>query len=302
MSDDTDIMEFGFDDSGHIKNVGVEKWKQEKPGKVDRACIVTFNRYHDVVLRNKAREKGEPLTNEEQAEILVKVDNKIAERLGKKPSELTDVDRLDIRSPKFWNSYTHFDEREENGGHGAGTFRCLSQWKGSTLIKGDICCKKFGEPEQRIACGIMTYPVDNKMQVDEELLLKKRYTEFYIWTLNVKKFKKVESAYAESRADNKHTIDLKIELDGDSKYQKQVITGSSSSCWSRQDFDAAMRNWILEGGLRAGKSISNHLGFKLSKEKLLEKLEGGKGGGGSRQMEASAPNTQLAAGYDDLIA
>lgn len=296
------VMEFGFDDAAHIKTSGFEKWKQSKAGQIDRACIVSFNRWHDVVLRNKAREKGSPLSNEEQSEILAKVDAKIAERLGKKVEELTEVDRLDIKSPKFWNSFTHFDEKTEKGGYGMGTFRCLSKWKGSQMQQQEVCCKKFGEPEQKVACIVMTYPINKSdKSVNVKLLLDKEYTEFFIWSMNAKKFKKIEAAYAEARAEEKAVIDMKVELDGDPQYQKQLITGAATCCWAKPDFSPEIRNWILEQGLRAGKQVNTHLGFKMTKEKLLEKIESGKTAARLEASSSASPTNVMAAGYDELI-
>lgn len=301
MEDDS-LMEFGFDDSSHIKTNGFEKWKQSKAGQIDRACIVSFNRYHDVVLRNKAREKGSALTNEEQSDLLSRVDAKIAAQLTKKVEDLTEVDRLDIKSPKFWNSFTHFDDKVEKGGNGIGTFRCLSKWKGSQMLQQEVCCKRFNEADQKVACIVMTYPINKSdKSVNVKLLLEKEYTEFFVWVMNAKKFKKIEAAYAESRAEEKYVIDMKVELDGDPNYQKQLVTASSTSCWAKPDFDAGIRNWILEQGLRAAKQINTHLGFKLSKEKLLERMESGKTAQRLEASSSASPSNALSAGYDDLI-
>lgn len=300
MSEDDSIMEFGFDDAGHIKPSGMDKWKQTKSGEVSRVCLVSFNRFHDGVLKKKAREKDGNLSDEEKLEILTQVDTKLAEKLGKKVDALTDVDRLDIKSPKFWNSFTHFDETLEKGGYGLGTFRCLSKWRGSQMLHQEQCCKKFGEPEQKVACAIMTYPMNRDKGVDVDLLKDRKYTEFFIWVLSAKKFKKIEQCYTEARGDEKFVIDLKVELDGDPKYQKQLISVGQNCVWAKPDFSPEVRTWILEQGIRASQQVNSHLGFKLSKEKLLEKLERGKS---ERTLDSSssAPSAALASGYDDLI-
>lgn len=301
MEDDT-IMEFGFDDSGHIKSTGMDKWKQAKAGEVSRVCLVAFNRFHDGVLKSKTREKGgDALSNEEKMSILEKVDVKLAEKLGKKVEQLTDVDRLDIKSPKFWNSYAHFDESVEKGGYGVGTFRCLSKWRNGQMLQQELCCKKFGEPDQKIACAVMTYPMDKNKGPDVDLLLQKKYTEFFVWVLSVKKFKKIESLYGEARSEEKSVIDLKVELDGDPKYQKQMITLSSTSVWAKPDFNPEIRNWILEQGQRAQNHIESHLGFKISKEKLMERIESGKAEKRLESSSSAAPSAALSSGYDDLI-
>lgn len=304
MSEDNDsIMEFGFDDAGHIKPSGMDKWKQSKHGEINRVCIVSFNRFHDAVLKNKAREKDAPLSDEEKSEILLKVDGKLAEKLGKKVSDLTDTDRIDIKSPKFWNSFAHFDEPTEKGGFGVGTFRCLSKWRGSQMLQQEICCKKFREPDQKVACVIMTYPMNKDKGVDLDLLKQKKYTEFFVWVLSAKKFKKIEQAYVEARGDEKFIIDLKVELDGDPKYQKQLITLGSMCPWAKPDFDPEVRTWILEQGLRAQQHVNQHLGFRITREKLLEKIESGKTARtlDSSSSSAASPSNALSQGYDDLI-
>lgn len=287
----SDIMEFGFDDAKIIKSQSIDKFQQAKPGQRDRISIVSFKKFHDVVLATKAKEKGAPLTDEEKATYIAKIDAKLAEQLKKPVAELTEVDRLDIKSPRFGVAFTHF-------GEGVGTIRCLSRYEGSTLVKPEICCEKFGDADQTVAVVIMTYPVDNDGKVDLDLLKARKYTNFYIWKMSSKKFKKLEAAYADARNDNRFTIDLRVTLDGDPKYQKQVIEAASGATWAREDMDPSIRTWVLEQGLRAWKHISNHLGFEMTKDKLIERLSAGPV---HSLGDASADTPKLVSGYDALI-
>ena len=290
MSDN--VMEFGFDDAKVIKNQGIELFKQAKKGEKTRVSVISFKKFHDSVLASKQREKvgpdGKmiPLTDAEKADYIQKIDAKIAQQLGKSVDQLTDIDRLDIKQPRFKYGFTHFNES-------VGTIRCLSKYEGTQLVKPELCCDKFGDAEQTVGMVVMTYPVDDNLQVDDELLRAKKYTNIHVWKMGSKKFKKLETAYVDARNDKRFVIDLSVQLDGDPKYQGQVITSLSGAFWAREGGDTAVRAWVLDQGLRAWKHIDNNLGFEMSKDKLLEKLGIGGGGGGHAALGSGESATPV---------
>lgn len=290
----SDLIDFGFDEAKIVKVQGVEAFKQSRPGEVSRVSVIAFKKFHDVVLAAKTREKGEALTDKEKAELIVKIDGKLAEQLGKKVEDLTEVDRLDIKSPRFSMAMTHF-------GEGVGTIRCLGEYahspEGVVLVKPGLCCRKFGDADQKIGTVVMSYPVDDHNQVDGDLLAAHKYTSFWVWSLNARKFKRLESSYADARADKKPVIDLKVTLDGDPKFQKQLVEQGGTAFWAREDTDPAIRNWVLEQGLRAWKYVSNNLGFEITAEKLAEKL----GVGGVASAQPADDSTPKLANYDKLF-
>jgi hypothetical protein len=292
----SNIMDFGFDDSKVIKTSGVERFKQDRSGRCDRVSLVAFKTFHDVILVAKAREKGGALTDQEKAEICAKIDAKLGENLSKKPEDLTEVDKLDIKSPRFSFAFTHW-------GDGVGGIRCLSTYEGTTLVKPELCCKKMGDADQTVATVMLQYPVDKDNQVDMDLLRERKYTELWIWKLSSKKFKKVEGAYIDARNDNRPVVDLKITLDGDPKYQKQVIEVASSAVWAREDTDPAIRLWVLEQGLRGYKYVKESLGFEMKAETLAEKLGGAAASAAAlaASPETSASKPALQQSYDDLL-
>jgi len=294
MSSSSNIMEFGFDDAKVVKNSSVDKFQQAKPGQKDRISIISFKRFHDGALAAKAKDKGSALTDEEKAGYISRIDAKLAEQLKKEVKDLTEVDRLDIRSPRFGVAFTHFNEA-------VGTIRCLSKYEGSTIVKPDLCCDRFGDADQKVATIIMTYPVDNDGKVDLDLLRARKYTNFYVWQMSSKKFKKLEAAYGDARNDNRFTIDLRVTLDGDPKYQKQLIEAASGATWAREDMDPAIRAWVLDQGLRCWKHVASNLGFEMTKDKLIEKLAGAGGSHGSSSEAAAAEAPKLVTGYDSLI-
>jgi hypothetical protein len=286
----SDLLEIGFDDAGIISVSKYDKFKQTRHGEKSIISIVSFRRHHDTALRAKTMEKGSPLTDEEKANILSQVDKKLAERLSKKASDLSEADRLDIKNPKFVVSNTHFDEK-------VGTIRCLSKYEGKNVVKPEICCQKFGEAEQAVGVVIMQYPVGNDGMVDGDLLSAKKYTNFFLWKLSAKKFKDVESVYKMARLDKRFVIDLMVELDGDPKYQKQKISCAHECFFLREDFSPDARNWILEQGLKATKSLDGILGFEMKREKILEKL--GIVSASTQSMAEEIP--QMKSGYDSLV-
>lgn len=289
-----DVMEFGFDDGKVIKNQGVDQFKQSRPNEKTRISIVSFKKVHDVILAQKARDKGAPLTDVEKAEFIAKIDAKLAEQLKKPVDQLTEVDRLDIKQPRFAFSFTHY-------GEGVGTIRCLSKYEGSTVVKPEVCCDKFGDADQTVGTVIMTYPVDNDLQVDEDLLRARKYTNFYVYKMSAKKFQKVQAQYVEARNDKRFVIDLAVTLDGDPKYQKQNFSAMSAPVWGREGADPATRHWVLDQGLRAWKHVANSLGFEMTKDKLMEKLNAGSTSQLSSGSEASAPAPALQSSYDEML-
>lgn len=297
-----DVMEIGFDDAKVVKPQGFEKFKQDRPGKIDRVSIIAFKTYLDVIIANKSREKGASLSDEEKAEIARKIETKLAEQNKKKVEDLTEVDRLDIKQPKFWVAYTHYQD-------GIGTVRCHGKWEGNTLVKPGICCQKMGDAEQSIGTVLIRYPTDENNQVDAELLTKRKLTGIEIYKMSAKKYKKVEGAYIEARnnmvgGEPLRIIDLKVTLDGDPKYQKQIIEGGSTAFWARQDTAAEIRQWVLDQGLRAGKYVSKELGYDMPADKLAERLMGGgsaSGNGGSAGQLAAAAAAPSTVNYDSLL-
>lgn len=285
----SDAIEFGFDDSKSIKTSDVDLFKQSRSGEKTRVSIISFKRFHDGVIAKKAKEKGSPLSDAEKAEILGKVDAKLAEQLKKDPKDMTEADRLDIKNPRFSYAFTHF-------GEGVGTIRCLSKYHGTTVQQAEICCDKFGDATQTVGVVVMTYPVDDKLQVDEELLRQRKYTNFFVWKMSAQKFKKLETAYVEARNDNRFTIDLSVKLDGDPKYQKQEITALGGAAWARENTDPATRGWVLDQGLRLWKHVEKNLGFAMKKETLLEKL-----GQSKPQLSGESATPALVSGYDELL-
>lgn len=290
----SDVMEFGFDDAKVIKNQGVDQFKQSKNGEKTRVTIVAFKKFSDVVLGMKAKEQGRALTDTEKADWVSRTDKKIAEQLNIPLDKLTEADRLDIKQPRFAFAFTHYNEL-------VGTIRCLSKYEGSTIVRAEACCDKFGDADQTVGSVIMTYPVEDNLQVDEVLLKARKYTGIHVWKMNGKKFKRVESAYVEARNDKRYVIDLSVLMEGDPKFQKQTITALSGANWARENGDPDTRKWVLDQGLRSWKHVGNSLGFEMSKDKLMEKL--GHGGSSHAQMSAdsAASAPQLVADYDKLI-
>jgi phenylpyruvate tautomerase PptA (4-oxalocrotonate tautomerase family) len=292
----SDILEFGFDEAKMVDTGEVDKFRQTAHGEVSRISIVSFKKFSEIVFSSKAKEKGSPLTDQEKADLIQRTDAKIAEKLGKEVSELTEADRLDIRQPKFAMSRVHFKD-------GLGTIRCLSEWKDKEVVKKKVCCEKLGAPEQAVSVVVMSYYLDEEKQPDLDFLLKKKGVKFQIWKLSPKKFRgQVEPEYKEARNRGWPVVDLKVTLDGDQKYQKQAISATATALWAADDFDPDVRKWILDNGIRMSKSLDSVLGFAMKEEKILEKLGMG-GGQGSPQLNArnSEETAKVSASYDDML-
>jgi hypothetical protein len=166
----SDVMEFGFEDTKVIKPQGMEQLKLTRPGERAAMSIISFKDYHSAAMMKKTREKGSPLDEEEKANIFKLVDEKLAEKLGKSVSDLTEIDRLDYQSPRFWVSFTHYRD-------GLGTIKCLSKYEGSQIVKPEICCDEIGEASQTIGTIVLKYPTDKDGNVDLDLLKMKKQTE-----------------------------------------------------------------------------------------------------------------------------
>jgi hypothetical protein len=289
---DNSVFEFGFDEPTVIKNQAMDRFKQNRPGQKDRISIVSFKRVHDGIFAAKMREKGSPLSDAEKVDLTAKIDKKIAEQLGKSADDLTEVDRLDIKSPKFAFAWTHYRD-------GLGSIRCLSHREGKNVIKSELCCNKMGDADQTVGMVVMSYPVKDGIQADEELLAAKKYVNFYIWRMTAKKFRQIEDVYKEARGEDKFTIDLIVTLDGDPKYQKQVITAGSSAVWAKGKMDSDVRNWVLDQSLRSWKHVPSNLGYDMKLERLKEKLMGGGPQAPGGEHAEAAP--KLIGSYDEFL-
>lgn len=292
----TDILEFGLDESEVVKTNDLEMFKQSANSKRHILSLISFKKHSDKVLAKKEREameEGRAFTDANRAEIIAKVDEKIAEKLGKKVNELTEVDRLDISSPRFGVANTHYVE-------GVGSFRCLSKGRNR-----EICCNKYGDPSQSIATIVMTYPTDRDGLIDKDLLHQQKYVNFYVWRMTPKKFQQVNQSYTDARDDGKSTINLRVTLDGDEKYQKQKIEVQGNATWAAEGFDETYQ-WVLDTGNRMFQQIDKSiiLGMNLTREKLLEKISSAGGSPSGAQLtggDDEKPKPSLSSGYETLI-
>lgn len=274
----SDVLEFGFDDGKVIKDSSVEEFKLEKGGKA-RISLVAFKKLSDGVILKKVKERFENFSEEEKAkrplslsllsdqeklDVIAAVDKRIAEKLGKKPEEVKEIDRLDITKPKFWMGFTHYRD-------GVGTIRCMGTYKGTTLIEPGKCCEKIGDAEQRAVTIVLQYPIGEHMQPNLEMMKQRLYTNVLLYKMSAKQYKRLESTFVEAQSDGKPTMDLKTSIDGDPKFKKHLY--ETASCfWAREDFDPEVRAWILDQALRAAKHCPNNLGMEMTPQKFLEKL------------------------------
>lgn len=279
-------MDFGFDDGKVVKVQGLDRFKINTSGQSVRISIIAFRKYHDVILANK-RKEGEELTDSDKAELITNIDAKLAERLGKSIDDLTEVDRLDIKAPRFSMSHVHYKD-------GIGTIRCLSKYQGGQLQEAEVCCKDIGDAEQLVATICLAYPCDKDGNPDMELIKLRKMVSINTLRLSAKKFKKVESVYGNARANDLPVIDLSCQLDGDPKYQKWAITNGLTAIWARDDADPEFRNWVLEEGIRNYKHVKNELGFEMKKDQLIAKLRGGPEGANYSGSNHSAAAPQIA--------
>lgn len=281
-------IEFGLDNAKIIKAAGCEAFKQSRPGETSRITIIAFRTYYDVKLREREIEKGSPLTDAEKADTISKINVRLSEHTGKPIDQLTEIDKLNPKEPKFGFSFTHFRD-------GVGTIKCLSKYEGNNVIKPAVCCDKMGDADQTVGTVILQYPIDKEGQLDLELFKQKKYTSAFIWKLGSKKFMKLRAVLAEQKNEQRQTIDLRVELDGEVKYQKQNIHFVSSAAWIREDVPTELRQWVLEQGLKNWKYVKGSLGFEMTVDKLLERL------GAAPQISEESAKPQVQAGYTALL-
>jgi hypothetical protein len=292
----SDIIDFGLEDSKIVKASGAELFKQSKSGEKHRVSVISFKRYHDGILAKKAAEKKAPLTDQEKADLTAKIDENLAKQLQKDIKSLTEVDRLDWKAPRFSVAFTHYNAD-------VGTIRCLSKYEGATVTHSELCCERFGSADQSVATIIMTYPCDENLQVESDILKARKMTNFFIWRMGSKKFKKLEATYIDAKNSKVDIIDVKVTIDGDPKYQKQTIEiCAGAAFWAREDTSPEVRGWILDQGLRLHRHVSSNLGFEITKDKLIEKL------GAATQSNAALSSGESAAAtpksvpsYEDLL-
>lgn len=263
----SDIIEFDLDEAKVIKATGVESFAQTRSGEQNIVSIISLKKIYPAVFAKKAADKGSPLTDEEKAAYIAKIDEKLAEKTGKTVEQLTEVDKLDLSKPSFSASFVHY--RKD-----VGTIRCLSKYDGSTLIKAEECCNQLGDSEQKIGMIVVIYPMEDG-HIDLELVNRRKQVQFCAWVMSGKRFKKVKSVLDDAKNDNRgEVVDLRVTLEGDPQYQKQVVQYAGTATWARDNFDPEVRRWILDQGLRAQKHLESKMGYKIKLNELMEKLNG----------------------------
>lgn len=295
----SDIVEFGFDDEVSIQNNTLEPFKQERTGQKDRVSIIVFKRHNDKVIEQKVKEaakEGKTLTEQEKAQIFASIDAKIAEKFKKPISEVQEIDRLDTRDPKWAYGWNHY--RED-----VGVIKCMSTYEGPNVIKKRLCCQEIGEASQALATIIMRYPLLDNGDPDTDLLKMRKQVRFQAWKVSPKKFAQISERYLDERKDNnKYVLDLKLQLEGEPKFQKQIM-GSSTATWAREDVPLEVKQWILEAGITAMTKIKSVIGFEIKEEALVEKLRaGGKSVAlGDKPREEDKPRGSLQTDYGSML-
>lgn len=289
----SDIVEFSFEDGNVVNPNSFEAWKQTSAKKPNIISIISFKSYLEMKIAISTKEKGKALSEQEKAELSMEIDAKLAEKYGKKVEDLTTVDRLNFRAPKFQMARTHYKD-------GIGTIRCTSTFNGNTMVKSDVCCEKIGDPDQTVGAPIIVYPTNQNGTVNTRVLNEKEMTEFFIWKLSAKKYRSVELEYTNARTDNQFVIDLNVTLDGEAKYQKQIIKKATQAVWAKEsEINPEVRTWILEQGLRLNRSVEQFLGYKMKRQDLLEKL--GLAGGGDDDSQDRKPKQISTNDYKDVL-
>jgi hypothetical protein len=169
-------------------------------------------------------------------------------------------------------------------------------------VKPEVCCNEFGDADQTIATIVMVYPTLKDGTIDMEDFARRKRVDFQLLRMSQKKFARINSVYTDARAAKMPIIDLKLTLDdGDIKFQKYIIENSLTAVWAREDTDPELRNWVLEQGMRNFKYVETSLGFKMTKDKIMEKLRGSSGGSNELSGAEAEKPQQLAANYSSLL-
>lgn len=260
---DNDIG-LGDEDKGRVRSNKVDYYENNEKGKTDRAALVYFHPA-DLAQLIKVKRQKPDLTEAQEKAVLDKVRSGYAEKLGKKPDELTTVDLLDLSEAKFRACEASYKE-------GVG----YVQWPKKVEPADMNVWSKLGERKTYVLSVLLIYPTDREGTVEKE-----RLSNGWIvkpWRFNPDKYETLKRINRKllGREDGSSlaTTDLLITCK-EPKFKNLTIEDAGPAIWLKSE---KFKQAVLT---RAVEFYSKLNPFRtLTTEELREKLGMSGGGGG----------------------
>jgi len=252
--DPNENIGLGDEDKGKVNSNQTEWYKGEK-GRTDRVALVYFNSIDMAQLMKALRAKPD-LSDAQKKELVEKVRAALAQKLGKAPDQLDQVDLLDLSEARFKPCSGYYKQ-------GVGY---VSHPKGPLAPEEAKVWAKLGEKKDYVTTLLLIYPTDRDGEVDKDALGRK--WQIKPWRMSPDKyevFRKINRGLLEGGSTISAT-DLHLSC-SDTQYQKITITQAGPAIYLRNE---AFRRQILAKAVTYYKKLNP---FRdMTTDDLREKL------------------------------
>lgn len=261
---DNDIG-LGDEDKGKVRSNKLDWYQMTDKGRTDRVALVYFHP-EDRAQLTKIRKAKPDLTEAQQKAVIEKVRATKAEKLGKKPDELTDVDMLDTTEVKFRALEASYKEG-------------LGYVQRPKVIEPQeqAVWSKLPEARTYVLTVLLIYPTDREGNVEKERLANGWIVK--PWRFSPDKYETLKRINRKllGREDGSSlaTYDLNFTCK-EPKFQNIVIEDAGPAIWVKSE---KFKKAVLE---KASEFYAKLNPFRaLTTEELREKLGMGGGAGGA---------------------
>lgn len=256
---------FGDEDKGRVKSNKLDWYQVTDKGRTDRVALIYFHP-SDLVGLNEIKKKKPDLTDAQHKAVIEKIRANMAEKLSKKPDELTLVDMLDTSTVRFKAVDASY---KEGMGYVA--------WPKTIEPSEKDVWAKLPEKRTYVMSVLLVYPTDREGTVEKDRIS----TGWYVkpWRFSPDKYETLKRINKKllSREDGSSlaTTDLNFTCK-EPKFQNIVIEDAGPAIWIKND---KFKRAVLE---KAAEFYPKLNPFRvLTTDELREKLGIGGGGGGA---------------------
>lgn len=286
---DPDEYDFGEDseevslapDEKHVGGKKSEWLKFAQKGQLVRCSFVYFHTVDVNAVRaaaKKAKKAGEPFGKEQIVEVATAALKARAEELGKKPEELTDVDKIDLRK-------SHFKVMKASYQEGMGYVVSRLGKDGS---EADAIWKRLPDPKTYFSTLLLVYPTDREGNLNKEEFvkqLKEDKLQLLPWRFSNRVYESIFKLNSGLRENGLSLAaqDIKIECK-EPQFQNIDVSFAGAAVWQKLGDDVKTK--VLRAAVPMYESLNPF------REMTTEQLKAKLGLGGSATEDVSADDFQ----------
>lgn len=247
----------------------IEWYKATEKGRTDRVALIYFHTV-DVAAVTAARKKNSSISKEEIQKVATAALADRAQKLGKTPDQLSQVDKLDLSKAQF-KRYSAYYPESLNMGY------VLSRL-GKDGPEADEVWKKLGEPKQYFTTLLLQYPTDRSGNLDKDKLTSG--WKLKPWRFSPKRYEaiwKLNNTFVQNNLSIANQ-DLSLECK-DPKFQQVDVAGVGPAIWLKSE---KFKEMVLSKAVAMYEKLCPFR--EVSTDQLRQKL----GMGGSAVSDVSA--------------